>query len=809
MQSDFFLTDLHRSAITLDYSYNYWLVGLSFIIAVFASYTAFSTLQQVIAAQSRIARLNWLATGAFSMGCGIWAMHFVAMLALRMDDDVRYEPILTVLSLVFAILASGFAFDFVAKGSRGIQRLIVAGTVLGAGIGLMHYTGMLAMRMQAIVRYDPILFGVSIITAVLLATVALRLMFFSTEKRETANQAIILATGSVMGLSISLMHYTGMSAAQFLDIRTEMSVVEGISLNGGMVSAIVGGIAFAVTGLAWFAANIDQRLRNKDMALQQSQGMLEAFVATALDGIFTFDERGILESINPAGSKIFGYPSEEIVGQHLSMLFPTFNSACDDSSFSIVEMVESKIGSNGAKIEGIRKDGSTRILEISLSEIRLSGKHLYTAIVRDFTNRHETEQALYTSKQRLGLIMNAIASAVISIDSGGGIRTFNASAERIFKYSVDEAYGLPFTSLLPESIREEHERDLTLFLEKGSSAIIGKYREMTALRKDGTSFPMEIWINWMEVGDEIWFVAVCRDITALKEAEQARADLEQKLRQAQKMESLGVLSGGIAHEINTPIQYIGDNIHFLESSLSDLRPVYDKFKELLETGTAQTITSDMLADASKAAAEADVDFLLNEMPMAIEQSLEGVAQISEIVQAIKQFSHPDSKDKTVVDINRAIQTTIAVARNHWKYTANLETDLDASLPPVLGLPGELSQVFLNLVVNAAHAIEDTERLDDSKGRITISTSHDEDNATIRVSDTGCGIPPESVEKIFDPFYTTKEPGRGTGQGLSIAHGIITKKHNGSIDVSTEIGQGTTFTITLPLDLGQHQQVAAQ
>jgi len=318
------------------------------------------------------------------------------------------------------------------------------------------------------------------------------------------------------------------------------------------------------------------------MALQQSQSLLEAFVATAPMGIFTFDENGVLLSINPAG------------------------------------LVENRFGTAGTEIEATRKDGSPRILEMSLSEITLADEHVYSAIARDITISHKTAIALHTSQQRLNTIMNAIASAIIGIDADGVIRSFNASAERIFKYSVAEANGLSFTSLLPEDSRAEHEQNLALFLEKGASSVIGNAREMTALRKDGATFPIEIWITWMEVGDEIWFVAVCRDITARKKAEQARADLERELRQAQKMESLGVLSGGIAHEINTPVQYVGDNIRFLESSFTDLKRVYGEFNRLLEIDPDESITPDMLAEAGNAAKKADIDFLLTEIPLAIE-----------------------------------------------------------------------------------------------------------------------------------------------------------------------------------------------
>ena len=287
------------------------------------------------------------------------------------------------------------------------------------------------------------------------------------------------------------------------------------------------------------------------------------------------------------------------------------------------------------------------------------------------------------------------------------------------------------------------------------------------------------------------------EIQERKRAEQDRVALERELAQIQKMESLGTLAGGIAHEINTPVQYVGENLRFLRESIAGLSQVLSKYRALAQSAQSEGVLTDEVAEVATSVEAADLDFLRQEMPASIDQSLEGIDRISEIVRAIGEFSHPDAKEKTAIDINHAIATTLTVAKNQTKYVADVETDFDTSLPPVTCLPGEFNQVVLNLLVNAAHAIEETKS--EHKGRITLATRRLEDQVEIRISDTGAGIPEAIRKKIFDPFFTTKEPGKGTGQGLAICHTIITKKHGGTINVSSEPGEGTTFVVRLPLD----------
>jgi signal transduction histidine kinase len=279
-------------------------------------------------------------------------------------------------------------------------------------------------------------------------------------------------------------------------------------------------------------------------------------------------------------------------------------------------------------------------------------------------------------------------------------------------------------------------------------------------------------------------------------AEQERMELERELAQIQKMESLGTLAGGIAHEINTPVQYVGENLRFLSDSVAGLSLVLSKYDNLAKTARSEGALAGELAEVTAAIEAADLDLLRQEMPASIDQSLEGIDRISEIVRAIREFSHPDAKEKTAIDINHAITTTLTVVKNQIKYVADVETDFDSSLPPVSCYPGELNQVILNLLVNAAHAIEEAARRE--KGLITVTTRRVADQVEIRIADSGTGIVESTRKKIFDPFFTTKEPGKGTGQGLAICHTIITKKHGGTINVDSEPGKGATFIICLPL-----------
>ncbi len=295
---------------------------------------------------------------------------------------------------------------------------------------------------------------------------------------------------------------------------------------------------------------------------------------------------------------------------------------------------------------------------------------------------------------------------------------------------------------------------------------------------------------------------VLTDITERKAFEEALRKSEAHLLRAQKLEAIGQLAAGIAHEINTPMQYLGDNLRFFQDSFSDLCRALAAYDKLMRASREASPPQEMFAEVETVVRNADVEYLLREIPVALEQSLEGVDRVTKIVQSMKDFAHPGA-DKKPADLNKAIESTITVARNEWKYVADLVMEFDPALPQVPCMVSEFNQVILNIIINAAHAI--TEVVGDGsrgKGTITITTSHKDGLAEIRIRDTGIGIPEKIRSRIFDPFFTTKEVGKGTGQGLAISHAVIVEKHGGTIDVESVVGQGTTFIVRLPIQQAQ-------
>ncbi len=288
---------------------------------------------------------------------------------------------------------------------------------------------------------------------------------------------------------------------------------------------------------------------------------------------------------------------------------------------------------------------------------------------------------------------------------------------------------------------------------------------------------------------ELMFAAVLVDVTEHKA-------LEVKLNQARKLEAVGELAAGIAHEINTPTQFVGDNTRFLREGFQDVEQILEKLDTLLDAAKTGTVDPATVEQIRAVVEEVDASYLRKEIPLSIEQALEGVGQIGKIVRAMKEFSHPGSKEKQAIDINRALENTLTVSRGEWKHVAELVTDFEPDLPSVPCFPADLNQAMLNIIVNAAHAITETES---GHGTITVRTRQQDNAIVIEIEDTGCGVPADIRPRIFDHFFTTKEVGKGTGQGLTIAHSVIVENHGGTLDFESEVGKGTTFTIRLPLN----------
>jgi PAS domain S-box-containing protein len=273
--------------------------------------------------------------------------------------------------------------------------------------------------------------------------------------------------------------------------------------------------------------------------------------------------------------------------------------------------------------------------------------------------------------------------------------------------------------------------------------------------------------------------------------------LELELRLAQKLESVGQLAAGIAHEINTPVQFISSSVHFVRDSFGDVITLLQEIEAQLQAAAERgAIEPELLARIADAREEADLDYLLERVPEALTRSLDGLARVAAIVSAMRTFACPPSTVMEPVNINEAIDNTLVVAANEYKHVAEVSCDF-GQLPLIQANAGDLNQVLLNLIVNASHAIADTVGDSGQLGTIRITTRADQDHLLVTIADTGGGIPGEIAERVFDPFFTTKDVGRGTGQGLAISRTIV-DRHHGELTFETEPGTGTTFTIRLPL-----------
>jgi PAS domain S-box-containing protein len=283
--------------------------------------------------------------------------------------------------------------------------------------------------------------------------------------------------------------------------------------------------------------------------------------------------------------------------------------------------------------------------------------------------------------------------------------------------------------------------------------------------------------------------------------------LEIELRQAQKLESVGRLAAGVAHEINTPVQFVSDSVHFVRDAMTDLVGLIDKYGALRDAVVDHGPTERLVDEVAEAEESSDISYLRQNLPVALDRSLEGLGRVATIVRSMKEFAHPDQSEMTFADLNRAIKSTLTIARNEYQLVADVEMVL-GELPPVLCYIGDLNQVVLNIVVNAAHAIQSVVSGTNRKGKITIRSAVEGDSVLVSIGDTGAGIPESVRDKIFDPFFTTKEVGKGTGQGLAIARSVVVDKHRGTLSFESEPGVGTTFLIRLPIDSRNRAPAAA-
>lgn len=412
------------------------------------------------------------------------------------------------------------------------------------------------------------------------------------------------------------------------------------------------------------------------------------------------------------------------------------------------------------------------------------------SLKREELERIVEERTLKLNEARLESerLLTAIDSIMIRTDGNGTVKRWNDRAVKIFGLEADAVVGVKFEEL---PINWDDSSALTNLLSE-SHDLSSKRMELRFSDAQGNTRVVGFSsYQIQDDGDAKGVLVLGADLTEHR-------ILEQQLHNAQKLESVGQLAAGVAHEINTPMQYIGDNLHYVETKFGKLIDYLQGTVELLALADEREFESDKVTELQEIEGKLKLSRLVKQIPEALSDSIEGVEHVSRIVRAMKELSHPGGEEKVPVDINRALETTMTVSTNEWKYVADMETELEPDLGSIYGFPGELNQVFLNLIVNAAHAISEiTEGGEKGRGKITLRSMKRNDVARIEISDTGGGIPASIREKVFDPFFTTKPVGKGTGQGLAIAHSVIVQKHGGQLSFDVEEGVGTTFAIEIP------------
>lgn len=443
----------------------------------------------------------------------------------------------------------------------------------------------------------------------------------------------------------------------------------------------------------------------------------------------------------------------------------------------------------------IERERSARRAAESLLEQK--SRELYLAN----ENLQQLADELRNQAEHTRAIVETAAEGIISYGEDGIIQSFNQSAGHIFR--CKSAVGVELTHLFDAKDFK------VLFPENTDSTVVDINKDETDLREpieivgrraSGKSFFAEVAISRITRGNSVLFTALVRDLSRRKK-------LEARLGQAQKMESVGQLAAGIAHEINTPIQFVGDNIQFLEGAFGDLGELLNLYEELLNTVAKDEKHSAIVQKIEEQSEVVDLPFLRAEFPSAISQATEGIDRVSRIVRAMKEFSQPTSEAKSAYDLNKSIDNTCAILANQCRDIAKIELALDSELSPLLCLAGQMNQSLLNIVSNSVEALEG--QCEAGQGVITVSTKRVNGGVELRIHDNGPGIPSEIQDRIFDPFFTTKEVGKGMGQGLAFVYDVIVDKHEGSINVLSSPEEGTTFVVHLPDALAEQKRGVAE
>jgi len=495
-----------------------------------------------------------------------------------------------------------------------------------------------------------------------------------------------------------------------------------------------------------------------------SRAHYRGVIASLPDPLLVVSTDGDIVFANHAAAELFGWAASRLTGRP----FPT-----------------PVLDTDGRAETWIRHAaGEFRRVELAVVDSSWAGGAARLVSVRDITARHFAVAAVHAEARKFQTLVDRIPGVVWTTGADGGIAFFG---------------GGQLTTAT------EHHQDLVVDGVFDPTVLLGDSGTldnlMSKVRMGASCFHRH------RSGERDWEIVLeplhdhegkTDGVIAFATDATERHQLEQALVQAQKLEAVGQLAAGVAHELNTPIQYLNDNLQFLETAMTRIETVLDAYADVVANHVVDPAARQRINAVIK---KSRLDWVRPQIAKALVQSLEGVAHSTRIVRAMKDSVHHGQGEMVETDLNKLLTGAVDVTRNEWKYVANVETQLQDDLPPTLASAGELSQVFINLIVNAAHAIAEVTSTGDELGRIYVRSRKDGDSIVIEIEDTGGGIPDHVRDRIFDPFFTTKEVGKGTGQGLAIARRVVVDTHGGQLDFVSRPGDGTRFVVALPIEAG--------
>ncbi len=520
------------------------------------------------------------------------------------------------------------------------------------------------------------------------------------------------------------------------------------------------------------------------------------------------DSSGVILFWNVMAQRTFGYSAEEFKGMPVTVLIPERYDGLPEDSAAAGHADSKSPGERSSEMRGVRKDGTGFSAELEVSAWESGGERYVTYLIRDIGARKLSEQALQEAleearrkhegmekvfklvesiKNEWERTIDCVGDMVFLVDSLGRVRRCNRTFKEFVNKPYEEVIGRNWGKLLFENLIENctfYRSGRELFHERsGKWFVVKSYPFIDVSSGRG---PGEV----ITVHDSTELRGVTRELEAknveLAEAYTELKTIQTKVLQQEKMASIGQLAAGVAHEINNPMSFISSNLSTLNKYLSRLSGFSDSQSDLIKSLDSSGTAVPQLDEKRR---QLRLDYILTDIKDLINESLEGAERVKGIVQDLKSFSRVEDTDYMMADINAGLESTIHIVWNEIKYKATLKKEY-GDMPMVKCNPGQLNQVFMNLLVNAAHAIE-------KQGEINVKTWHADGDIFVSISDTGCGIPRDKLSRIFEPFFTTKEVGKGTGLGLSIAYEIA-KKHGGRITVDSTVGKGTTFTLQVPV-----------